>query len=247
MPKTDIFVLSLRDEYDTVANIPNISPCRKPDSGAVTIDALPRGDDEICERLRQGDQAALRMLMDRHAPMILRLATNVLSDRGDAEDVVQEVFITVWKSRASWIGGGAKFSTWLHRVAINKAIDKRRSRRSRPEPAEYITAICDAAAAQDGSCDQSTQLDNMDISRKLMAEIGHLPTAQARALIYFYFEGRDVPAIASLMQASEQAVRSLLKRGRQALRTRLMKQKMTSSNDPFAIREPDHAVRGGGR
>jgi RNA polymerase sigma-70 factor (ECF subfamily) len=214
---------------------------------SVTIDAHGGSDAELCERLRLGDQSALRQLMDRHARMVLRLAMNVLSDSGEAEDVVQEVFIAVWKCREVWISDGAKFSTWIHRVSINKAIDKRRARRSIPESKEYITAICDAVSAQNLTCDQDDQLDRADVSRKLDAEINRLPVAQARALRYFYFEGRDVPGIARLMGGTEQAVRSLLKRGRQALRMRLVKQRMKSSRDIFAAAGSGQQVRSGRR
>jgi RNA polymerase sigma-70 factor, ECF subfamily len=247
MSNVGLFVSSFRDVVTTIQETDNVSQIGKVAVAVATLDTNGCGDDEICERLRSGDQAALRQLMDRHAPMVLRLAMNVLSDRGEAEDVVQEVFIAVWRGRASWSGGGAKFSTWLHRVAINKAIDKRRSRRSTPESIEYITAACDAIAARDTACDQMVQVDRADVSRKLDAEISRLPQAQARALRYFYFEGRDVPAIAELTGATEQAVRSLLKRGKQALRTRLVKQRMKSSHDPFAVRGTDQQVRAGRR
>lgn len=168
---------------------------------------------------------------------------NVLSDRGEAEDVVQEVFITVWKCREAWVSNGAKFSTWIHRVAINKAIDKRRSRRATPESKEYITAACDAVAAQNLICDQDDRVDRAEVSRKLDAEIDRLPPAQARALRYFYFEGRDVPGIVRLMGGTEQSVRSLLKRGRQALRARLVRQRVKSSRDVFAASGPGQKVR----
>ena len=85
--------------------------------------------------------------------------------------------------------------------------------------------------------------DRAEVSRKLDAEINRLPVAQARALRYFYFEGRDVPGIAHLMGGTEQAVRSLLKRGRQALRARLAKQRVNSSRDVFAASGPGQKVR----
>jgi RNA polymerase sigma-70 factor, ECF subfamily len=232
---------------ETLHNIDNVYENCHGESRLVTVSADGGSDAELCERLRLGDQSALRQLMDLHARMVLRLAMNVLSDRGEAEDVVQEVFITVWKCREAWISDGAKFSTWIHRVAINKAIDKRRSRRSMPESNEYITAACDAVAAQNLTSDQDDQVDRADVSRKLGAEIDRLPVAQARALRYFYFEGRDVPGIARLMGGTEQAVRSLLKRGRQALRARLVRQRVKSSRDIFAASDTCRQVRAGRR
>jgi RNA polymerase sigma-70 factor (ECF subfamily) len=247
MSNYGLFISSFRDSGEHIHCYNDRNASGVDDANVAAVDADRLRDEDICGRLHRGDQGALRQLMDRYAPMVLRLAMNVLSDRGEAEDVVQEVFITVWKCRESWVGGGAKFSTWLYRVSINKAIDKRRSRRSRPESSEYITAACDALAARDTACEQSVHVDRADVTRKLEAEIDRLPEAQARALRYFYFDSCDVPTIAGLMGASEQAVRSLLKRGRQALRLRLLKQRITSSHDTFAIRGADQPVRSGRR
>lgn len=235
-----VFVSSFRDFVadDTAGNSGRgADTSRGRDGHARDLD-----DETLCERLRGADQSALKVLMERHAPMVMRLAMNVLSDRGEAEDVVQEVFIAVWKHREAWIATGARFSTWLHRIAINKAIDKRRARRASPEPQDYITAACDAAAAHQTVWEQAAHLDRQDTSRRLDAELARLPAAQARALRLFYFEGRDVPAIAALMGGSEQSVRSLLKRGRQALRTRLAKRRKPS-DDALTVQDAGRPVR----
>ncbi len=202
-------------------------------------------DGEICQKLRDNDENALRFLMDRHGSMVLRLAMNVLSDRQEAEDVAQEVFLSVWNNRASWVEGQAKFSTWIHRVTINKAIDKRRQRRSRPESSDIIASLIESEETGLGQTEQESNLVQLELSEKLAGEIGRLPDTQARALRLYYFEGRDVATIADLMETTEQAVRSLLKRGRQALRTRLLKQKKTSADDAFEIRGNSSAVRPG--
>jgi len=208
-----------------------------------SIRAIQISDGELCQKLRDDDESALRFLMDRHGSAVLRLAMNVLSDRQEAEDVAQEVFLSVWNNRASWIEGQAKFSTWIHRVAINKAIDKRRQRRSRPESSDIIASLIESEETGLGQTEQESSLVQLELSEKLAGEIGRLPDTQARALRLYYFECHEVAAIADLMETTEQAVRSLLKRGRQALRTRLLKQKKTSADDAFEIRGHSSAVR----
>lgn len=221
---------------------------KKPDFVHIDSKSLHSiSDEELCERLRFGSEMALRLLIERHAPTVLRLASNILGDVGDAEDVVQEVFITVWKCRESWVNGSAKFSTWLHRVSINKAIDKRRQRKSTPEAPEVITAASDAITMRDPPADPTAQLSFAEMMTKLSAVIDRLPVSQAQALRYFYFEGREVSAIAQDLGASEQAVRSLLKRGRETLRVRLTKQMKTARHDAIAVRSPDRAVWTGRR
>lgn len=186
------------------------------------------------------------MLMDRHGAMVLRLAMNVLSDRQEAEDVAQEVFLSVWKHREAWVDKGAQYSTWLYRITINKAIDKRRRRKAIPESAETIISIIESSSPQASQSEQEECLVRLEMSEKLSGEIERLPANQALALRMHYFDGRDVMEIAGLTGASEQAVRSLLKRGRQALRSRLMRQKMTSTDDAFQIRRNPTQVRAGG-
>lgn len=211
--------------------------------GAVGLVTEAESDELLCERLREGDHRAFHALMARHSAMVSRLAMNILSDRGEAEDVVQEVFVSLWRNRGVVILRNAKFSTWLYRVSINKAIDKRRSRRATPQPMETIIAACDAISADESSCDQERAVDDAESARALKLEIARLPGNQATALRGFYFEGRDVASIAAGMGCSEQAVRSLLKRGKQTLRERLTRQAKTTDHDGFGIQGNASAVR----
>jgi len=234
------FVSSIRDDFDCIS-VRQLEPDQS--DICVSSRAGLTSDWDICQKLAENDQGALRFLMDRHGSMVLRLAMNVLSDRHEAEDVAQEVFLTVWNSRGAWVDGQAKFSTWIYRVTINKAIDKRRQRRSQPEAAEIIASLIDSEESGVCQTEQESSLVQLELSEKLGGEIGRLPETQARALRLYYFEGCEVAAIADVMATTEQAVRSLLKRGRQALRARLLKQKKTSTDDAFEIRGNPSPVR----
>lgn len=78
-------------------------------------------------RAAAGDAAAIRALVNRYSPGVLSLATRMLGDTAEAEDVTQEAFIRAWKALPSW-EPRAKFSTWLHRVALNLCYDRLRKR-----------------------------------------------------------------------------------------------------------------------
>jgi RNA polymerase sigma-70 factor (ECF subfamily) len=245
MPNAGIFVCGSNDDIASLAEIVGHAPQRRATPSPLTPPTAavrpapaeaPLSDADICRRLRDGEDGALRLLMDRHGSMVLRLAINVLADREEAEDVAQEVFLSLWKNKDAWVEGDAKFSTWIHRVTVNKAIDKRRRRRATPESAEFISALVDANSAQSAQSEQEIHLDQTDMSKTLAAEIDRLPETQGRALRLYYFEGRDIVAIAQQMDSTEQAVRSLLKRGRQALRTRLTKKKTSAAHDAFSVR-----------
>ena len=84
-------------------------------------------DEELMGRIRNGDREAFSMLVMRHTKRYYSLAYRMLSSREEAEDIVQESFLTVWTSPASWDGGRqTKFTTWFYRVVANACIDRKR-------------------------------------------------------------------------------------------------------------------------
>jgi RNA polymerase sigma-70 factor (ECF subfamily) len=93
----------------------------------------PRMPDEerLIARAAAGDTAAFRELYERHRTDVARLVYRMLGNRSDFEDVIQEVFVQVYRSLKDF-RGQAKFSTWLHRVTVNVVLMHRRSARSRP-------------------------------------------------------------------------------------------------------------------
>jgi RNA polymerase sigma-70 factor (ECF subfamily) len=88
-------------------------------------------EEPLVARAAAGDTAAFRQLYERHRGDVARLVYRMLGARADFEDVVQEVFVQVYRSLKDF-RGQAKFSTWLHRVTVNVVLMHRRSARSRP-------------------------------------------------------------------------------------------------------------------
>jgi RNA polymerase sigma-70 factor (ECF subfamily) len=194
---------------------------------------LAWSDEALFEACHDGDETPFRVLVDRHARLVRRLALNILGDEHEAEDVAQEAFVSAWRARERW-SPEARFTTWLHRIAVNKAIDRYRGRRAIPESRETITRLVDAAPAEPVENQQQT-LERRETSRTLQHHLARLPDSQRRALTMFYFEDLDVARIASALETTEQAVRSLLKRGKQALRSTLQRQKKICDHGTFAF------------
>ena len=173
-------------------------------------------DEVLYARLRDGDDLCLRVLMDRHSRMAQVICRNIVGDPDEAIDVVQEVFFTLWR-RGGWTAEGAKFSTWLHRVVINRAIDHRRRRRDAPTE-DTVLVVALEAHDDHRAVSAERSLEQRQAGDRLRAAVERLPDAQAQAMRLHYFEDADVPEIMARMATTESSVRSLLKRGRMALR-----------------------------
>jgi RNA polymerase sigma-70 factor (ECF subfamily) len=188
-----------------VAAMPNEAP----GDGA----AAPRpldDDDRLLARLADNDEAAFRLLVERHIDRAFSVALRVLGNSADAEDVVQDTMLKVWTHRGQWQQGRAKFSTWLYRVVTNRCIDLRRQPRT-----DNVDAVPEPADAQP---DAVTTIQRDEVSVLLEAAMQRLPEQQRIAVILSYHQGMSNGEIAEVMETTVSAVESLLKRGRQQLR-----------------------------
>jgi RNA polymerase sigma-70 factor (ECF subfamily) len=108
-------------------------------------------DAAIVRRAIEGDERAMRLLWNQHAPHVDAIVRRLAGDPDLAEDIAQEVWIQIFRALPSW-RGDAKFSTWLHRVAINRALNAlRRTRRL----AAVETEIEEDSAAVEQDADRS--------------------------------------------------------------------------------------------
>lgn len=169
---------------------------------------------ELVVRFAAGDHSAARLLTQRLAPQITRQAWRVLGDRGEAEDVAQEVMMKLWKQAATWRLGEAKVTTWVYRVTQNLCIDRLRRRRN-------TTNIDQIAEPEDGKPSVLQSITTEERNQALAAEIDLLPERQREALLLRHFEEFSNPAIAERLDCTVEAVESLLARARRQLAKRL--------------------------
>ena len=135
----------------------------------------------------------------------------IVGSRADAEDVVQDTLLKVWTHRGRWQHGRAKFSTWLYRVITNRCIDIRRQPKT-----DNVDAIPEPADARP---DAATDLQRNEVTGMLEKAMHQLPEQQRIAVIFSYHEDMSNSEIAEVMNTTVSAVESLLKRGRQQLKT----------------------------
>ena len=161
-------------------------------------------------RLVSGDQAALGELYDLHAGLVNALALRILRDRAEAEEVVQEVFVQVWRQAARFDPERGSAQAWLCTIARTRALDRLRRRTSRREdPVE-------SAPVPTG---RPPHEDALTVRRALAG----LPDDQRRALELAYYEGLTQSEIAERLSQPlgtiKTRIRTALLRLREALGT----------------------------
>lgn len=172
-------------------------------------------EDLIVLILNNSDKQAYNALVQRYLRKIWRLAFSVLKNEEEAEDAVQDVFLSLLKSLEKFdIEGGAKFSTWIYRVSLNKCIDLKRKRK----PMEHA-APSDDLVSEEKSAYHATL--NHQVSKRLKDLMQSLPTGQKDALKMYYYEEKSVQEICNALSKSEDSIRSLLKRGKAELKEKM--------------------------
>lgn len=168
-------------------------------------------DATLLSEIARDSKPAFHALTSRYIDKIWRISYRVLRDRQDAEDVTQEVFTTIWNQRGQWREGEAQFSTWLYRVAVNRSIDFGRKRRNGTVELDDEQFESDYMQADDMVAGRETQ-------QMILSCLKELPEKQMLALLYFYYEEMDIADICKRLSATEDSVRSLLKRGKVGMR-----------------------------
>jgi RNA polymerase sigma-70 factor (ECF subfamily) len=181
---------------------------------------------ELVQRLRAGDDAAYEVLVRAHSSRLLAVTRRILISEEDARDAVQDAFVLAFRNVKSF-EGESRLSTWLHRVAINAALMKLRTRRRRPEePLEPLlpTYLDDGHHVEQFQSWDEAADDALARRRRqaLVREcIDRLPENYRTVLLLRDIEQMETEEAASTLGISVNAVKIRLHRARQALRTLL--------------------------
>jgi RNA polymerase sigma-70 factor (ECF subfamily) len=171
-----------------------------------------RADDRtLVEQAARGDREAFGALVQRHQDRIFHLAYQVVRNREDALDVAQEAFVKAFASLPSF-KGEASFTTWMHRIVVNLAIDCLRRRR-RGDPTAYDDRLAlpeDAGQHLAASDDPETALETRQVRSLLGRGIEALPPAHRAVLILREIEGLSYDEIARAVGCSLGTVMSRL-------------------------------------
>jgi RNA polymerase sigma factor (sigma-70 family) len=181
---------------------------------------------ELIERLKAGDEAAFKQLVETHQDKVYNTALGVVQNAQDAEDVAQEVFIQVYRSIHQF-KGESKLSTWLYRIATTRALDLLRSKKSKKrfglvqrlfgENNEPVQEIADFNHP-------GIKLDQKENAAKLFKAIKQLPENQKAAFVLHKLEDMSYQEVSEVLNTTVPAIESLMHRAKQNLRKILEKQ-----------------------
>lgn len=161
------------------------------------------------ERVAQGSSAALGELYDRTAAKLFGICLRILGDRGEAEDALQEVYVSVWRRAESFDAARASPITWLATIARNRAVDRLRSA-GRPRA---MAPIEDASGVADSAADALTLLEAGEDLARLMGCIEALEPRQAGAIRAAFFEGATYAELATRGDVPLPTMKSWVRRG----------------------------------
>lgn len=186
-------------------------------------------DSALIEICRAGDLNAFDQLVERHQNRIFNVCYWMLGNRDEAEDASQDAFVRAFRSLANFRGDSA-FGTWLHRIAVNAAIDTAQRRKRAPLPYSDLKLTGeDGVERDDPEPDQSTQpnLDPAHLSLReerrsaVRSALAALPEHYRVVLVLFDIEGYSYEEIAQTLSLPLGTVKSRINRARLALRERL--------------------------
>lgn len=185
-------------------------------------------DDEavLVAQLRAGDEAAYEHVVRAYGGRLLAVARRIVGSEEDARDVVQDAFLNAFKS-VSRFEGNAKLSTWLHRIVVNAALMKLRTRKRKPEQSieTMLPSFLDDGHHEERFKSWDEPIDKV-MERKearelVRRQIDALPEGYRTVLVLRDIEGLDTEETANLLGLSVNATKIRLHRARQALRTML--------------------------
>jgi RNA polymerase sigma-70 factor (ECF subfamily) len=166
-------------------------------------------DISLVGAMKSGDQNAMALLYDRYSSIVYAVALRVLSDTGAAEDVLQEVFMQLWRNPGVFDSSRGNLGAWLGVIARNRAIDTLRKRRPETDVADFVVSV---------EPDMAGEAERGRAMEKVRGVLAGMPTAQRSALEMAYFEGLTHTEIAAKTGEPLGTIKTRIRAGLQALR-----------------------------
>ena len=165
-------------------------------------------------RALNGDKREAEALVRKISPKLFGAAFRILQNANDAEEIVQEALIKLWKTGPDWKTGRALIETWAYRVVMNLCFDRLKSQK------RYVYDEADENLP-DNAQSAENALMFQEISNEIDRALLSLPPRQRAVIVLTYFEGLGGKEAAAALETSVEAVESLLARAKKFLRAEL--------------------------
>ncbi len=206
-------------------------PAKRPDrqpgtaGGPSAVSLDPSSDAAIMLRAAAGDEAGFSYLAQKYHRPIIHFLFRMVRNQAIAEELAQEVFLRVYRSRESY-RAEAKFTTWLYRIATNLAVNHARdTRHERAARNVYLDAPDEETGTTPDVADEGLSAEQSLLRAERMKAIRThvmaLPERQRMAVLMHKYQGMDYREIGEVLKLSESAIKSLLFRAYQTLRDKL--------------------------
>jgi RNA polymerase sigma-70 factor (ECF subfamily) len=187
-----------------------------------SIAAALDGDAELMIRVREGDGASFARLLEKHRGPVIHFLYRMVQNQAIAEELAQEVFLRVYRARSTY-EPTAKFTTWLFRIATHLALNSLRDRKNERRQEALEETVLENAPRQVSDTRPSAEALLLREARleEVRRAVAGLPEKQRAAVLMHKYQEMEYAQIASVLNCSESAVKSLLFRAYETLRARL--------------------------
>jgi len=179
-------------------------------------------DAELMLRVREGDVQSFELLLKRHRAPVIHFLYRMVQNQSVSEELAQEVFLRVYRSRSHY-EPTAKFSTWIFRIATHLALNWLRDHRHERGQESLDEEAFEGVVRQ--VRDHRPTVEQSMVGRARLEEVRRaiemLPAKQRAAVLMHKYEELEYSQIAAILECSESAVKSLLFRAYESLRSRL--------------------------
>jgi RNA polymerase sigma-70 factor (ECF subfamily) len=176
---------------------------------------------ELIHGLRQKDEDSFRWLVENYRNRVWGTILNIVQERNEAEDAAQEVFIQVYES-INGFKESSSLSTWIYRIAVRKAIDKLRRRKTRQRLNQWLPGIMADEKKENVEFDHpGIALENKEKANALFKAVNALPEKQKIAFTLIKVQGMSYDEAGMILQQSIKAMESLISRAKLNLQKQL--------------------------
>jgi RNA polymerase sigma-70 factor (ECF subfamily) len=179
-----------------------------------------KSDEAVVVRLHHGDQAALEEIYQRYSRSIYSLSFRILREAALAEDVVQEVFLRLWRQPTAYDAARGTLSSWLMSVAHHRSIDMLRRRKTRAEQSLPEDWASDHIV-ENGALDPADMAGQQDQAAAIRRALTRIPLEQRKAIEMAFFQGKTHAEISAELNEPLGTAKTRIRLGMRKLRTLL--------------------------